>query len=118
MGIKKCNNCNDELTLDKFRCQNKKLSDGTVKQYPRSNCRKCEKKIYYKEDGYHYVYYLPEHHYVGMTCNIKRRMKQHRNNGLITEDYEIVGKYKRSVRAHLLETMLHVRNYYGYHGTS
>ena len=113
--IKICKKCKEELDVYKFRGQNKTLSDGTVKRYARSYCRKCEKKIYYKEDGFHYVYYLPEHHYAGMTCNIKRRMRQHRENGLIIAGYEIVGKHKRSVDAHLLETMLHVRGYYGYH---
>ena len=116
--LKKCIKCNNKLDINKFRCQNKTLSNGNIKKYLRSNCRKCEKQVYYKEDGYTYVYYIPEHHYVGMTCNMKRRMKQHRSNGLITEGYEIVGRYKQSVRAHLLETLLHVRDYYGYHGNN
>ena len=62
----------------------------------------------------HYVYYLPEEHYVGKTNYLKRRMHQHRKNGKCTEGMEIVACFERSVDAHWMETMLHQRGYLGY----
>ena len=112
--MKICKRCKKELALEKFRGQNKKLSSGIVKRYLRSNCRKCEKKVYYKEDGYHYVYFLPISNYVGMTCNIRRRMRQHKENGVDISNYSILGKFDRSVEAHLFETSYHVAGYNGY----
>tara|TARA_R110002072_G_scaffold299425_1_gene475045 strand:- start:38 stop:376 length:339 start_codon:yes stop_codon:yes gene_type:complete len=107
--MKECLNCKEKLSESKFRYQTK-----NDKKYLRSNCRKCEKKIYYKEDGLYRVYYLPEHHYIGMTKNIKRRLRQHRESGKLTNDHEIVGIFKTAVRAHFIETLYHVKGYEGF----
>ena len=115
MGITKyCNNCNKELDILKFRTQKKILSNGTEKLYPRSNCRKCEKRKYYQKDGLYHVYYLPEHHYVGMTSSIKRRMRQHKESGKIVYGYEIILSCSNPIQAHLYETILHAIGYNGF----
>ena len=65
-------------------------------------------------DGYTYVYYLPEEHYVGITNDVVRRMRVHRHKGKIVDDYEIIARFERAVDAHSLETMFHQRNYNGF----
>ncbi len=72
-------------------------------------------KIKYDElTKYHHVYYLPEEHYIGMTNNIKRRMRMHTVKGKFTEGFEIIASFERSVDAHYLETMFQMRGYNGY----
>ena len=66
------------------------------------------------KDPYYTVYYLPEHHYVGMTNYLKRRMKEHKQKGKIIEGYEVVGRYNTAIQAHLYETMLHAMGYEGF----
>lgn len=65
-------------------------------------------------DEYFSVYYLPEEHYIGMTNNIKRRIKYHEYSGRITDDFEVLATFKRQVDAHLFETLLHSMDYNGF----
>ena len=65
-------------------------------------------------DGYTYVYYLPEEHYVGRTLDVVARMRSHKHNGKITDGYEIIARFERTVDAQWLETMFHQRNYNGF----
>jgi hypothetical protein len=65
-------------------------------------------------DGYFYVYYLPEEHYIGMTNNIHRRIKHHDFSGKIVDGYEVLARFKRQVDAHLFETRLHAMDYNGF----
>jgi hypothetical protein len=67
-----------------------------------------------RETGGFAVYYLPEHHYIGMTNSLYRRMEQHRKHGRITEGYEVVGTYSTAIEAHLVETQLHFMGYIGF----
>ena len=60
------------------------------------------------------VYYLPEEHYVGMTCRIACRMSKHRAAGKCTDNYEVLAYFEREVDAHYFETLLHLRGYHGY----
>ena len=62
----------------------------------------------------HKVYYLPEEHYVGMSCDIKKRINQHRFDGKITDGFEVIATFEREVDAHWFETSLHIRGYNGY----
>lgn len=88
------------------------------REYRRKNKEALNKntKSYYERQttNGHYVYYLPEEHYVGMTNYLKRRMHQHRKNGRCTEGMEIVACFERGVDAHYLETLLHMRGYDGF----
>jgi hypothetical protein len=87
----------------------------------RAGCKKCRKdRGHFKTkrfwDGYYTVYYLPEHHYVGMTNALRNRLREHRSrNKRITEGYEIIGVYERAVDAHLTETVLHAMGYNGFY---
>ena len=61
------------------------------------------------------VYYLPEEHYIGVSCHVVNRMSQHRNRDKrITEGYEILAKFERQVDAHWFEILFHIRGYNGF----
>ena len=76
---------------------------------------KCVKSAYSvkSEDGFVWVYYLPEEHYIGITKNVKKRMCQHRSSGKIVDGFELIAGYERHIDAHMLETMFHQRGYRG-----
>ena len=61
-----------------------------------------------------YLYYIPEHHYVGITNNVTKRMIAHRADNKITEGYEVLAKFERRVDAHYVETLFHMRGYQGF----
>lgn len=73
------------------------------------------KKYLNQKDGYFYVYYLPEEHYVGMTNSLHNRMRYHDFSGKIVDNYEILARFKRQVDAHLFETKLHALDYNGFY---
>ena len=72
-----------------------------------------QRKFAESKDGYTYVYYLPEEHYVGITTSISNRMKSHKRTKIV-DGMEILARFERHVDAHLFETMLHQRGYNGY----
>ncbi len=85
----------------KYYDKNKELLNDNMKQYNKS-----------KKDGYHYVYYLPEEHYVGVTDNVKYRMYSHKSNfSRHTNDVEIVHKTPCRKEAELVESKLHSIGY-------
>ena len=64
------------------------------------------------------VYYLPEHHYVGVTDCLYTRLKNHRNNSnRVTEGYEIIYTAKDVTEARAVERYMHYEmGYNGKHG--
>jgi len=74
---------------------------------------------YYKDfhesqkDGYTYVYLLPEYNYVGVTCNLKNRMKRHKLDGRINNNYVILDKFTDRDIALSLEKEYHDKGYSG-----
>ena len=88
-------------------------------EHNRRRCRTCRRKdarqvIRDMKSEFTSVYYIPEHHYVGITDNIVNRMRMHKKNNFITEDYEIIANFERRVDAHYLETLFHMRGYNGF----
>jgi hypothetical protein len=81
---------------------------------PKKEAERQLKKYLKEWDGYFYVYYLPEEHYVGMTNRVDRRIKYHDYSGKIVDNYEILARFKRQVDAHLFETRLHTMDYNGF----
>ena len=64
-----------------------------------------------KRDGYYYVYYLPEEHYIGISGNLRNRFYHHDK---CTFQWEIVARFEREVDAAWFETLFHQRGYNGY----
>ena len=91
-----------------MREYNKKLYD------PIKESNRQREKYLHELDGYFYVYYLPEEHYVGMTNCVHKRIKHHSFSGKIVDNYEILARFNRQVDAHLFETRLHALDYNGF----
>ena len=108
--MKKCRICKKLKTVDNFHRRGKGY---------RTECKSCKSIIDSNRkrtrDPFFSVYYIPEHHYVGMTNSIKYRMQEHKTKGKMVDNYEVIGIYKRAVDAHLTETMLHAMGYNGFH---
>ena len=63
----------------------------------------------------HVVYYLPEHHYVGVTNCLYNRLNNHRSfHNRVTEGYEIIYTAKYAVEARAVERYMHYEM--GYNG--
>jgi hypothetical protein len=60
------------------------------------------------------VYYIPEEHYVGMSNDIYSRMSKHKHLGKIIDGWEVLICFENPIRAHLMETQLHLMGYNGY----
>jgi hypothetical protein len=110
--MKACSNCGINKPLTEYH----RNGDNY-----RAMCKRCRKsrghnKKVRHHDGHFTVYYLPEHHYIGMTNALKNRLQEHRSkNNRITDGYEIVATFDRAVDAHLMETKLHSMGYDGFH---
>jgi len=110
--MRTCSTCNETKPITEYH----RKGEGHVKMC--KSCRKDRghsKRKRYK-NGYYTVYYLPEHHYVGMTNALKNRLQEHRSkNGRITVGYEVIATFERAVDAHWFETTLHAMGYHGFH---
>lgn len=109
--MKICSHCKQEKTLEEFN----RRGSGY-----RADCKDCRKKKGHnkkkrKRDPHFTVYYLPEHHYVGMTNSLKSRMLDHKKNGKIVYGHEVVSTFSNAIEAHLFETILHRMGYNGFH---
>jgi hypothetical protein len=60
------------------------------------------------------VYYIPEEHYVGMSRNVIARISKHKHLGKIVDGWEVLMCFENPIRAHLMETQLHLMGYNGY----
>lgn len=90
-------------------------------KYLRSECRECFRKTVAKSitksahNGIYYLYYLPEEHYIGITNQVPRRMVQHKYQGKITTDYEIIMEHTNPLYLSLMEALMHYIGYRGSH---
>lgn len=112
MGTKECKWCNKILPINEFHFTT------SAKKARRCYCKDCGRSQRRgwrenKKDGYWYVYYLPEEHYIGITSLINERMKEHNQKGKITEGFEIIAKYNHPALALMTEALFH---YCGYEG--
>lgn len=105
-----CRICKNNKSLDNFH----RRGDSH-----RTECKSCKAIIDSKRrripDGFYSVYYLPEHHYIGMTNCMKNRMQEHRRKGKFTNGYEIVASFNSAIEAHYIETKLHLLGYNGFY---
>ena len=113
----------DDLGMDYGSLRNYFSWDKDLKDALTEN-KGWEGKTYtFDENPLFYVYYLPEHHYVGMSrmssgrydeSKEPLRIRNHRNQeGRITEGYEVLYTTKDPTFAALLEAKLHNMGYNG-----
>jgi len=119
--MKKCIKCNEEKSLDQFNQRQSKCKscqyELTKKHYKTNKETYAQqyKKFHNKcKDGFHYVYYIPEHHYVGVTNNVINRKYYHKSvHKRILDGIEIVHKTPCRKEALKVESKLHNIGYYG-----
>jgi len=111
--------------MRRYRAENREKYNAYIREYNKKrksndpNFIKKEKEYYRRKylkmrQDYFTVYYLPEEHYVGMTNCLKKRLREHENQGKIIDGWEIIANFKRAVDAHLYETKLHCIGYHGF----
>tara|TARA_R110000744_G_C18935989_1_gene513741 strand:+ start:124 stop:516 length:393 start_codon:yes stop_codon:yes gene_type:complete len=103
----------------RYRAANKEKLAALNKRWKQDNkeVMKEQKKFYNEslKDNFYTLYYLPEEHYIGVTCRPEMRMKQHRGEfSRITEGYEVVSTFNTKKEALDVERFMH--DYLGYNG--
>lgn len=102
----------------KYREANKEVYVSYQKAWYQANKEKVNNQvksfIAAKKHDY-VVYYLPEHHYVGVTNCLYSRLNNHRSSyNRITEGYEVLYTAKDAVEARAVERYMHYEM--GYNG--
>lgn len=87
------------------------------KRYCSDNCggndRRQKEIDRLKSLKFYYLYYIPEEHYVGVTNDPKRRMQNHRAQGKVAKEWEIILKSKNPKLVAYYEALLHLIGYEG-----
>lgn len=86
---------------------------GLTKEYQYSKHIGDSSKVWLNKYPWTYLYYIPEHHYIGITNDITKRMIHHRMDKVV-DGFEILGRFERRVDAHYMETLFHMRGYQGF----
>ena len=108
----------DKVYHKAYRIANKEKVLAYTKSYYQANKEKrkanaAAQMAANKHD--HVVYYLPEHHYVGITNCLYSRLNNHRSRyNRVTEGYEIIYTAKDAVEARAVERYMHYEM--GYNG--
>ena len=101
-----------------YKAVNKvKISAYNKAHYQANREEKIIKSKAYKDSKKHepVVYYLPEHHYVGITNCLYTRLMNHRSHyNRVTEDHEIIYTAKDMIEAKAVERYMHYEM--GYNG--
>ena len=113
----KCKSCQQEYTRAHYHSNKEKYSERFKAYYKKHSKHMNEVMKNWRKnnkDGYHYVYYIPEHHYIGVSNFVKHRMYRHNNDHKrIIDGFEIVYKTKCRKEAELVESKLHSMGYQG-----
>ena len=104
-----------------WRENNKEKISAYRKDYYQANkeVEKASTKAQYQSQKHEpVVYYLPEHHYVGVTDCLYNRLSNHRSfYNRVTEGYEIIYTAKDVTEARAVERYMHYEmGYNGKHG--
>ena len=110
----------DKRIYDKaYGAKNKaRIADYKAKYYEANKEAyrlRSEKHINDCVNDFHTLYYLPEHHYIGITNQPRTRIRGHRAKGRITEDFEVVAIFETKREALDAEFYLHNIGYFGKH---
>ena len=101
-------------TKRKYRAANKEKISAYRKAYYQANIEK-ERAYLVARKHEPVVYYLPEHHYVGVTDCLYMRLSNHRSfHKRLTEGYEIIYNAKDMTEARAVERYMHYEM--GYNG--
>ena len=103
----------------RYRAANKEKQAALTKRWREDNKEaiKESNKIYNEslKDDFYTLYYLPEEHYVGVTCKLKTRLAKHRTeSNRITKGYEVISTFDTKKEALDVERFMH--DYLGYNG--
>jgi len=102
----------------KYRAANKEKKAAYSKSWYEANREKALAAMsVWKETQQHaaVVYYLPEHHYVGVTKWLAHRLTKHRSSyNRVTEGCEIIYTAKDMIEARAVERYMHYEM--GYNG--
>ena len=114
--MKVCSRCETEKDLNLF------YNDKTKRDGLRPDCKLCinkVKKANYEssKDSYHTLYYLPEEHYIGVSCRPSGRVRDHRVRGKLIDNWESVATFKTKRDALDAEAYMHSIGYNGINKT-
>lgn len=110
---KYCPSCKKTLHFTQFH-RNKAQKDGRA--HTCKHCRLSREYLHAEclNKKKYAIYYLPQHHYVGVSIQLFRRLKEHRKrHKRITSDYEILYQTDSLKEAVVFEATLHEMGYYG-----
>ena len=88
---------------DKIRAKKKAYHEANKEKI--ANKIKAQRETY--KDGLYTIYYLPKHHYIGVTTRLKYRLHQHKSNGKDTSGCVEMYKLKNQREALDVERQLH-----------
>jgi hypothetical protein len=109
--------------IKKYHQENAEQSKKYSKKWRQENAEKIKKyRKKHREslkDGFHHVYYLPNHNYVGTTDLIVERMSKHRSDhNRITDNYEILASFEDRDKALRFERLMHDSGFEGRHNNN
>ena len=88
-----------------------------IKAYREVNKEKIKayRKEYYESliNDFYTMYYIPQHHYIGITNQPITRLRNHSTVGRITTDWEVVSTFKTKREALDAEKYMHSIGYCG-----
>ena len=100
--------------IDEFK---ERVLDRSKKNYKINKDRYIQNSnrwLHEKKDGFYYVYLLPDYNYVGYTCNLYRRLNEHKHiMKRNTENYQVLAKCASESDALVIEAKYHADGYAG-----
>mgnify|MGYP000076357592 FL=1 len=109
----------DPQDAKRYRAANKEKLAALNKRWRQENKEAIREKKRLEnqalKDNFYTLYYLPEEHYIGVTCRPEMRMKKHRTeSSRITKGYEVISTFDTKKEALDVERFMH--DYLGYNG--
>ena len=106
-AYQKANKESISLKRKEYRLENKERLNEYSRAY-----REANKSSF--NDGFYTLYYLPMSHYVGITNNYSRRLREHKSRGKSIDGCEVIYTYKTKREALDMECKFH--EVLGYNG--
>ena len=85
-----------------------RMRDNYNKRYYQKNKHKWKKYNNKRILDHYIVYYLPEHHYCGVTNSPIRRFSQHRADGNTTDNFRVLACADTLLEARAIEMEFHL----------